>query len=277
MRIAAAIAAVAVAGLVCAPAAAQPDALAEFEAAQEALFDRISPSVVFIASNGGFGSGFFVADDGLVLTSAHVVTGQKSVQVALGDGRTVKGEVVERAGDNVDLALVQVPIRGKALPLADDNALRVGAWVATVGHGAGGIWSFNSGLVSNIYAEGSERPVFQTQIPVNPGSSGGPIFDRRGRVVGIVTAGLKDAQGINFAIRSGVALRTLGRLAGGCACLVVNLPPKLPLFVDGKMAGLGPRVVIAAEPRTYELFVVVNGVMKKKRVRFPDERAATLE
>src|SRR5579863_6901477 len=81
----------------CTFAHAAPGALAGVEAEQQALFDAVSPSVVFIATANGFGSGFFVGDDGLVLTSAHVVGGHDGVKVVLADGRRVEGRVIERA------------------------------------------------------------------------------------------------------------------------------------------------------------------------------------
>lgn len=254
------------------------DPLAQIERAQEALFEKVGPSVVFIASGSAFGSGFFVSNDGLVLTNAHVVASQASVKVVLTDGRSLIGTVIEKAPGDVDLALVQVPAKSTpALRLAETADLRVGAWVAAVGHGRGGIWSFNTGMVSNIYPDGAERPIFQTQIPLNPGNSGGPVVDRTGRVVGIVTAGIKDSNSINFAIHSFVALRQFSRLSGGCACITVTLPEGVPLFVNGKMAGMGPRVLVTAEPRSYEMFAVIGGAMKKKTVRYPDLKTVRFE
>jgi S1-C subfamily serine protease len=242
------------------------------------MYERIGPSVVFISSEGGFGSGFFVDGDGLVLTSRHVVGRAAQVKVVLSDGRTLPGRVVELAADTIDLALVQVEAKKTpALMLQSKHELRVGSWVASVGHGRGGIWSFNVGMVSNIYPAGSDRPVFQTQIPLNPGSSGGPVVDRQGRVVGIVTAGIENSNNINFAIRSEMALRSLSRLSASCACLTVTAPAGVPVFVDGKMAGTGPRVVVPAEPRSYEVFAVIDGAMKKRRLRYPDERAIDLK
>lgn len=146
------------------------------------------------------GSGFFV-EPRLILTNAHVVKGREKVDVVLHDGRRVEGMVVERAVDDVDLALIEIATEGKPLELDAKGELQVGTWVASVGHGMGGVWSYTTGMISNIYPNGAERPVFQTQIPLNPGASGGPIFDRRGMVLGIVMSGIEDSNSINFAIR----------------------------------------------------------------------------
>lgn len=262
--------------LLAVPAFAE-DPLLAVEKRQQELFDKIAPSVVFISAGDGFGSGFFVDKNGLVLTSAHVVQKATKVNVVLTDGRKLVGEVVERGAENVDVALVQVPAQGTpALSLDGDAELRVGSWVGSIGHGRGGIWTFNTGMVSNIYPDGSARPVFQTQIPLNPGSSGGPVFDRQGRVAGIVTAGIENSNSINFAIRIDVAQRKLERLAGACECFTILAPPSVAVFVDGAMAGTGPKIVVPAKPKSYEVFAVVAGKMKKVQVRFPEDRVVDL-
>jgi serine protease Do len=263
--------------LVAGPVLAETDALRAIEAHQQDLFERTAPSVVFLRTDKGFGSGFIVSPSGLILTSAHVVAGAAQVAVVLHDGRQLTGTVVERAAANIDLALIQVPIKGgRPLALAGLEELRVGSWVAAVGHGSGGIWTFNTGMVPNIYPAGASRPVFQTQIPLNPGSSGGPILDRQGRVIGVVTAGLTRSNSINFGIRSSVALQSLTRLEPLCECLKITAPAGVPIFVEGKMAGTGPRLLLPARPRAYEVFAVIRGRMVKRRVVFPAQRQAVL-
>ena len=83
-------------------------------------------------------------------------------------------------------------------------------------------------IVAAMRAQG-QALVFQTQIPLNPGNSGGPIIDRTGRVVGIVTAGIKEANSINFGIDIGVALRSLSRLSALCDCLTISAPDGVPV------------------------------------------------
>lgn len=253
------------------------DPIAQLEQQRQHLFELAAPSVVFIGAGDGFGSGFFVTGHGLVLTNAHVVGKHAQVDVVTHDGRKLRGSVVERGLDDLDLALISVPVTdSKPIPLGDPAALRVGTWVASVGHGRGGVWTFTEGMVSNIYPAGSERPVFQTQIPLNPGSSGGPILDRSGQAVGIVTTGLTDSNAINFAIPIDAAMRGLPRLADLTSCLVITAPAGVAVFVDGKMAGKGPRVVVAAQPRTYEIFAVIDGQLRRQRVAFPGIRKVDL-
>jgi serine protease Do len=250
--------------------AAEVDVLDQSERALQALFERVAPAVVLVTRGELLGSGFFVQADGLVLTSQHVVGDDKKVTVTLHDGRRLTGEVVERATGNVDLALVKVP--AEAVPTLELDALadvRVGSFAAAVGHGEGVLWTFGVGMVSNIHPIGAERPVLQTQIPLNPGNSGGPVVDRRGRVIGVVTTGLLNANAVNFAIRADVVVRALTRLSAAPGYLYVTAPAGATVFVDGVHAGVGPRVVVAAAPGRREVLVVISGRMERRMVEFP--------
>ncbi|OGQ77907.1 MAG: hypothetical protein A2289_19285 [Deltaproteobacteria bacterium RIFOXYA12_FULL_58_15] len=250
--------------------------VSEIENHQVALFERLAPSVVFLATRKGIGSGFFVDNRGLVLTNAHVVADATGIDAVLHDGRRLTGRVVERSKD-VDLALVQLPVESsRAVGVGDPNQLRVGSWVASVGHGQGGIWTFTTGMVSNIYPAGAEQPVFQTQIPLNPGNSGGPIVDRHGKVVGIVTAGVANANNVNFGIKIDIAFGHLEKLEHLCDCLVVKAPEQVPIFVDDEMVGVGPRLLLKLRPGRHEVFAVIDGRMDRKSVIYPSETAVEL-
>ena len=74
-----------------------------------------------------------------------------------------------------------------------------------------------------------------------------------------------------------MALRAFKQLDGECDCLTIRAPSGATVFVDGKMVGTGPHLVVAATPRTYEVFAVIDGVMKKMRVRYPCERTVDLK
>jgi S1-C subfamily serine protease len=268
------------AALLALPAAGD-DVLEATEKAHQALFDRVAPAVVLVTRGNTLGTGFFVRADGLLLTSGHVVGEERSVNVLLHDGRRLIGEVVERAAGNVDLALVQVPAQGVPTLALDALAdVRVGSFAAAVGHGEGGkgaLWTFGTGLVSNLHAVGAERPVLQTQIPLNPGNSGGPVVDRRGRVIGIVTAGIKEANSINFAIRADVAVRSLSRLSTGAGWLVVTAPAGANVFVDGVHAGIGPRVALPLEPGRHEILVTVGGRLERRIIEFPQTTSVEIK
>jgi S1-C subfamily serine protease len=191
-----------------------PGALSSMETEQATLFARVAPSVVLIMRDGASGSGFVVGRDGLVLTNAHVVGERDEVKVQLVDGRHGTGRVIARATGTLDLALVRAPF-DDLVPLAvgDPDALRAGTFAATVGHGGGAAWTFSTGLVANPRPLGDGAPLVLAQMALRPGSSGGPLVDRRGRAVAVVTAGTRDASGVTFAIRIDAAVAAFPLLA----------------------------------------------------------------
>jgi serine protease Do len=258
-------------------AAAGPDVLAQIDAAQRALYAAVAPAVVYVVTRDGFGSGVVLGADGLVLTNAHVVGAAERVDVVTFAGQKLTGRVVER-GDGTDLAVVQLD-GAAGLPVlrgADAAELAVGQWVAAVGHSEGGGWSFTTGAVSNLYTSSTGHAVFQTQIPLNHGNSGGPVVDHAGRLVGIATASLERAQNLNFAIRLDVALLGLTTLEPVCECLVVHAPAGVPVFVDGAMVGTGPRVAVPARAGEHAVFAVIAGRKVERTARLPADRVVTL-
>jgi len=258
-----------------APASAQESALQQIQREQREIFTRVAPSVVFITHSEGLGSGFFIASDGVILTNAHVVGEQERVQVVLHDGRRLTGEVVERA-EHADLALVKIDVENApTLRMAGMHDVAVGDWAAAVGHGRGAIWTYTTGMISNIYPSGDERPLFQTQIPLNPGGSGGPVVNIEGDAIGVVTAGLTDAQSINFAIPLQQAIAHLPSLSERCDCLVITLPDAAPVYVNDVMVGTGPRVVLMVEEGDYRVAALIDGRLVRKSVTWPQSRTLT--
>lgn len=249
-----------------------PDPLAALEAHQQALFARVAPSVVAIITPDGMGSGFVVSKGGLIVTNQHVVGRHDTVELVFYNGIRVKGKVIERAGE-VDLALVDAPIRhANPLEFARVDQLKVGAWAAAVGHGRGTIWTFNTGMISNIWSTGKRRPIIQTQIPLNVGNSGGPVIDRTGKVLGVVTAGDMEAQSLNFAIKADHVVELLQKVRPHCNCIEISAPEGVPIFVNDEMVGMGPSVAFIAEPREYRIFAVIEGKRREQKIRFPDAR-----
>jgi S1-C subfamily serine protease len=161
---------------------------------------RIRPSVVRIEAGRDMGTGVIVAPD-LVITAEHVVETVQSVRLALADGRTAAATVLARRPQQ-DLALLRVSASG-LIPAAwgDDRALRPGQPLLALGFALDipGEPSLTGGRFS---AHRTEKGVdlIQTDAPLNPGNSGGPIFTQCGEVVGIVSFGLVEGQGLNFAV-----------------------------------------------------------------------------
>ena len=161
----------------------------------------------------GQGSGFIVSSDGLVLTNAHVVREAKRVTVKLADRREFDARVL---GSDTATDIAVLKIDAKNLPtvnLGDANAVQVGDWVLAIGAPFGFEQTATQGIVS---AKGRSLPgdavvpFIQTDAAVNPGNSGGPLFDAAGRVVGInaqIISRSGGFQGLAFAIPIDVALR----------------------------------------------------------------------
>jgi serine protease Do len=179
-----------------APAPGAPPALSTAELARLA-----QPALAVLTCRGKLGSGFFVARD-RVLTNAHVTCGPDSaIDVKLGGGRQLIGRV--RALDAwLDYAVVQVPGADVAapLPLGDSTALSAGDPVVLVGSPLGLEATVHDGKVS--FAARNLEGVAHVQVnaDVNPGNSGGPLLDARGRAVGIVTLRAENALGVGFAL-----------------------------------------------------------------------------
>ena len=170
------------------------------------LVDRASPAVVGVERRRGQGSGVVLAQDGYVLTNAHVAGRDVQVRVRMPGGAVARGEVVG-SDERTDLAVVRAEARGLAtLPLAQDRSLRVGELVLAIGNPLGFERSVTVGVVSALYRSlpagrsGLLDGLVQTDAAVNPGNSGGPLLDADGRVVGITTAMIPYASGMGFAI-----------------------------------------------------------------------------
>jgi tetratricopeptide (TPR) repeat protein len=181
----------------------------------EQVFNRVSPAVVRVVvrdrqfKETGLGSGFFVTAEGLLVTNHHVVRRAEFATVLRADGSTLFVDGVLALDPDQDLALLKV--NGTGLPcleVAPAAAPPVGSRVYAIGNPKGLTNSLSEGLVSGIRKESGEVLAIQTTAAVSPGSSGGPLVDDQGRVVGVVTAFLADAQGLNFAVPA-AALRTL--------------------------------------------------------------------
>jgi serine protease Do len=149
------------------------------------------------------GSGFIVDERGLILTNEHVVEGADRVVVTI-DDHDVPAEVVGRDHE-LDVALLSVHTSHvlKVARLGRSANVRVGDFVVAVGNPFGLDHTVTSGIVSarlRMIADATKVPLLQTDASINPGSSGGPLYDLSGRVIGINTAIVPGANGIGFAV-----------------------------------------------------------------------------
>lgn len=160
----------------------------------------------------GEGSGFIVSGDGYILTNAHVVKGASEVTVKTTDRREYNAKVIG-IDERTDVAVIKID--AKNLPvvrLGDPSKLKPGEWVVAIGSPFGFENSVTAGVVSatarSMPGEGNFAPFIQTDVPVNPGNSGGPLFNLKGEVVGInsqIYSRTGGYMGLSFAIPIDVA------------------------------------------------------------------------
>ncbi len=191
------------------------EALDAYSRAVVGAVDQVGPAVVSVyvggdaddarRARGGAGSGVVVTPDGYVLTNEHVVQRAQTVRVAFVDGRSAPAVVVGR-DPATDLAVLRAHTTG--LPHASllDASPRVGQLVIAVGNPLGFESTVSAGVVSALGRSLRSRHgrliegIVQHTAALNPGNSGGPLVDSRGRVVGVNTAIIAMAQGIGFAV-----------------------------------------------------------------------------
>ena len=166
----------------------------------------------------GLGSGFIVSPDGLILTNAHVVADASEVTVKLTDKREFRAKIVG-VDTQTDVAVLRIDAKDlPAVKLGNKSDVRVGEWVAAIGSPFGFENTVTAGIVSataRALPDGTYVPFIQTDVAVNPGNSGGPLFNLKGEVIGInsqIYSGTGGYQGLSFAIPVDVAGKVMDQL-----------------------------------------------------------------
>ncbi len=263
--------------------------VAAYAANYEKLFTQVDPAVAVIytvergvAGNGspgqvsqaGLGSGVLVTTRGYVITAAHVVQTADLVEVEFSSGfRTTA--VVTASDPGRDLALLKldkIPEGIKPMRLADSDDVKIGEEVFVIGAPYGFSHTLSVGHISGRHApeeigpNGPQAETFQTDAVINQGNSGGPMFNSRGDVIGIVSYILSQSggfEGLGFVITSNEVLATLfeqpmawsgmsGMLVDGDLAVLLNLPQRAGFLVQkvalnspAERAGLRPSLVPA--------------------------------
>lgn len=153
-----------------------------------------------------YGTGFFITRDGYMLTNHHVVAGADKITVTLND-RTELDAVLVGSDERSDVAVLKISgNQFPALPIGDSNSIKVGEPVLAIGSPFGFDYSASAGIVSaksRSFSRETSVPFIQTDVALNPGNSGGPLFNQKGEVVGInsrIFSGTGGYMGLSFSI-----------------------------------------------------------------------------
>ena len=152
------------------------------------LYEKINPAIVCIDShvaNGvSCGTGCIIEKSGIILTSAHVLEDGNNVVVTMSNGQDYTARVMTRLGEKKDIALlkIDVPANLKTVKLGDSEKIKVGQKVLAIGNPFGFNGTLTQGIISRI---DYEKNRIQTDAAINPGSSGGPLLNKNGEIIGI--------------------------------------------------------------------------------------------
>ena len=181
----------------------EPIALSDptLPSALEDMVDRAMPAIVLVETTSGRGSAFYVRHDTLI-TNVHVVQQDSYVTLRRMDGSSVSARVQTRA-PNFDIAVLKVAQASPSQPfltMGSTAALKPGQEIIVIGSALGTLQnSVSRGIVSGLRNSGGVTLV-QSDAAANPGNSGGPMLDRNGRVIGVLTAGYSGKEGLNFGV-----------------------------------------------------------------------------
>ena len=200
------------------------------------------------------GTGFLFSSKDYVITNYHVVEGAKSIRAKFTNGQTVEAVVVAKDAKN-DIAILKLanspPMSATPIKLGDSSLARAGEKIFTIGYPASKIMGekpkYSEGVINAVTGMMDDPTFFQISVPVQPGNSGGPLFNERGEVIGITTASLSllaiDAMGaipqnVNYAIKSSFVKNLLSTipelmLSNTGIVVVPNEPENsLPNFIE---------------------------------------------
>jgi len=186
--------------------------------------ETAGPAVVHIGvlkgnKPAGVGSGLVVASDGLILTNSHVVSGAGAIKVSMADGQKSDARVIgEDPHSDIAVLRTDVHLAAPSLSFFDSKSIHKGQLAIAIGNPLGFEQTVTAGVVSAIGRSMRSQTgsliddVIQTDAALNPGNSGCPLVDSRGRVIGINTAVIRGAQGICFSVAANTALYVLAQV-----------------------------------------------------------------
>jgi len=171
------------------------------EKSSQEIASENKDAIVFIRTGEGIGSGFFISPDGLIATNYHVIADASQVGVQTSDGNQHLVTSVVDFDVTQDFAIIKVDVSGVSYAsLGDSDSVELGEDVVVMGNPEGLSNTVTRGIISSALREIEGEEYIQIDAPISAGSSGGPIFNSRGQVIGIVTLYLTEGQNLNFGV-----------------------------------------------------------------------------
>lgn len=162
---------------------------------------RSTPAIVSIRGPDSLGTGFLVRPEGWIATNLHVIAGASVLVVVLPDKSEHRVTDVVAIDEDRDLAIVKIDTtKQPVLALGDSGRVRPGDPVVAIGHPLGLEDTVSNGLVSAVRKVDDHLTILQISAPIAPGSSGGPLFNDRGEVIGVAAAIITEGQNLNFGV-----------------------------------------------------------------------------
>lgn len=179
------------------------------------IIGDVIKSVVTIKTDVAQGSGFVIADNGYVVTNAHVMTGATSAVIITYDGVSHTVTKIGQEDDTMDIILLKINDTSyPPLELQNSSTIQIGEKVIAIGNPLGLSFSVSEGIVSAVDRQGSNGlyDYVQTDASLNPGNSGGPLIDVNGKVIGINNFKISGSENIGFALESNYIKSTVNNI-----------------------------------------------------------------
>tara|TARA_Y100000310_G_scaffold282444_1_gene303699 strand:- start:301 stop:1179 length:879 start_codon:yes stop_codon:yes gene_type:complete len=193
--------------------------IAELKADTSADFSgiiaEVIPSVVSIGTDVAQGSGFLISSDGYIVTNAHVLNGGRYVRALNYESNTWTSAQFIGWDEGFDLAVLKIPGSNyDYMEFGDSDNIKVGEKAIALGNPLGLSFSVSEGIISALKRIGPNNidAYIQVDTPLNPGNSGGPLVNKKGKVIGINNFKLQNSENLGFALESNMAVNVINNI-----------------------------------------------------------------
>ena len=178
------------------------------------IIEDVVKSVVTIRTDVSQGTGFIIDDEGYIVTNAHVLVGATYIHIITYDQGTIEAVMTGYDG-NLDIVLLKVAGNYDSISLDDSDDVQVGEKVIAIGNPLGLQFSVSEGIVSAVQREGPGglEAYIQTDAALNPGNSGGPLINKKGKVIGINNFKIGGGESLGFALESNHIKNTVNEIS----------------------------------------------------------------